>query len=235
MICQRVLLDRLRASVYIAAGLLGVACPARPGPLLPLLLAPASRAEALAFVAEFRPQRPLWHRVRWRYEDREQVLGGRGSARVVPPDSLRFDFAGPLNFGAGAAVVVGGETVWARPERNFRSLVPAVALLWAALGIVNAPDPGAGLYRARDGWRFVTGGDTLDYRYVAGAARQLDVEWRRDGAVLGRGTTELGPGGLPRLARFEFPEQGARLQLTVVASDTNAVFPPSLWRPPPDR
>ncbi len=32
---------------------------------------------------------------------------GRGTARIVPPDSLRFDYAGPLGFGSGAAVVIG--------------------------------------------------------------------------------------------------------------------------------
>src|SRR5262245_63144326 len=78
-------------------------------------------------------------RFRWRYQDERVKYAGRGSARVAPPDSLRFDFAGPLNLGSGAAVVIGDSVAWADPEKNFRSLVPAIPMLWAALAMVRPP------------------------------------------------------------------------------------------------
>src|SRR5207245_2087806 len=82
-------------------------------------------------------------RFQFRYEGRRRRWGGRGTARVAPPDSLRFDYAGALGLGVGAAVVVGDSALWADPEENFRSLVPAVRMLWAALGVVRPPDAGA--------------------------------------------------------------------------------------------
>src|SRR5204862_20705 len=68
-----------------------------------------------------------------------------GSSRIGPPDSLRFDYVGPLGLGAGAAVVVGDSAIWADPEKNFRSIVPAVRMLWAGLGMVRPPAPGAAI------------------------------------------------------------------------------------------
>ncbi|MGH7751939.1 MAG: hypothetical protein ACREN5_03910 [Gemmatimonadales bacterium] len=198
-------------------------------------LAPATAFEARAFVEAWRPRRPVWYRFRWRYDDPEQAYGGRGSARIAPPDSMRFDFAGPLGMGSGAAVVIGLEPMWARPDRDFRALVPAVPLLWAAFGVVADPEPGAQAYRGDGGWRFVTGSDTLEYRVTEGPPRVLEVAWRRSGEVVGRGTTEFAAGGWPRIARLEFPDHRARFQVTMTASDTNAVFAASQWDPPPAR
>jgi hypothetical protein len=231
---QRVV-DRLRRHSYIGAGLWLLGCPGRPGPLLPVPLAPATDSDARAFVDAWRPRRAVWHRFRWRYDDPEQAYGGRGSARIAPPDSMRFDFAGPLGMGSGAAVVIGLEPRWARPERDFQALVPAVPLLWAAFGVVADPEDDAVAYRGDGGWRFVTGSDTLDYRVTEGPPRVLDVEWRRSGVVVGRGTTEFGAGGWPRVSRLEFPDHRARFQLTMTTSDTNAVFAATQWQPPPAR
>ena len=173
-------------------------------------------------------------RFRFLFQDKRRHWGGRGTARVAPPDSLRFDYVGPLGLGAGAAVVVGDSTVWADPEENFRSLVPGIPMLWAALGIVRPPASDArvesGGVAPRTIWRFVHGGDTLDYVASDGAMRILEAEWRREGKVLARSRTEFDGRALPAKARVDFPEAPARFDLTVVAVDTAAAFAPALWR-----
>jgi len=140
------LLDRLRALSYIGAGALLAACPGPVRPLVPAALAPASHDSALAWTRGTLPAGRMVIRFRWRFEDGRVRYAGRGSARIAPPDSLRFDYVGPLGLGAGAAVVVGDSALWADPEKNFRSLVPAVRMLWAGLGMVLPPAPGAGVF-----------------------------------------------------------------------------------------
>src|SRR5438876_9825307 len=102
-------------------------------------LAPASRDSATAWANATLRITPTLIRFRWRYQDERVKYAGRGTARIAPPDSLRFDYVGPLGLGSGAAVVIGDSVVWADPEKNFRSLVPAVRILWAAFSMVRPP------------------------------------------------------------------------------------------------
>lgn len=132
----------------------------------------------------------------------------------------------------------GDSVQWADPEANFRSLVPAIPMLWAALGMVQPPAPGAvilgGRWVAGDStvtvWRFALGGDTLDYAATAGAAPRLRAEWRRAGTVVARSRTEFDAAARPTGARVDFPEASARFELTVAGIDTAAVIPPAVWR-----
>ncbi len=236
---QRVLLDRRRALSYIGAWALLAACPGRPAPLIPVPLAPADRDSAVAWAAATLPVRRNAIRFRWKYQDQQKRWGGRGQARIAPPDSLRFDYVGPLGFGAGAAAVVGDSAVWADPEKNFRSLVPAVRMLWAGLGIVRPPAADAAVFGARGAgagdsaarvWRFVQGEDTLDYRETTGSARVLEAEWRRGGKIVARSRTQFDVHQMPASARIDFPEGPARFELTIVAIDTAAAFDPAIWR-----
>jgi hypothetical protein len=173
-------------------------------------------------------------RFRWRYEDGRVRYAGRGSARIAPPDSLRFDYAGPFGLGSGAAVVIGDSVAWADPAKNFRSLVPAIPMLWASLGMARPPGEGAAVFGLADPrrviWRFAAQGDTLDYVATLGPERILEAEWRRDGAVVARSRTRLDLQARPVGARVDFPEASARFELTVVGVDTAAVIPPALWR-----
>ena len=240
---QRVLLDRRRALSYIAAGACLAGCRSRPAPLVPEPLAPADRDPAVAWARATLPAHHTAIRFRWKYEDDQKRWGGRGQARIAPPDSLRFDYVGPLGLGAGAAALVADSAIWADPEKNFRSLVPAVRMLWAGLGIVRPPAPNAVVFsRGGSGasgaaadssvriWRFVQGEDTLDYRATARDTRVLEAEWRRQGKVQARSRTEFDVHLMPARARIEFPEGAARFELTVVAVDTAAVFDPAIWR-----
>jgi hypothetical protein len=241
---QRFSLDRLCTLSYIGAVALLAACPRPLAPLIPAPLAPASRDSAVAWTRTTLPAGPTVIRFRWRYHDGRVRYAGRGSARIAPPDSLRFDFAGPLGLGSGAAVVIGDRVAWADPERNFRSLVPAIPMLWASLGVVLPPAAGAAVFgdvgegagvvqpgaAVRAVWRFADESDTLDYVATSGVGRMLEAEWRRGGKAVARSRTALDAQARPAEARVDFPEASARFELTVVGVDTAAVIPPAVWR-----
>ena len=234
MTWQRVALDRLRRVSYIGAGVLAVACRPRVDHLVPANLAPADRAAATAWAAATAPRTPTAVQFRWVYGDERVRYTGRGTARMAPPDSLRFDYRGTLGIGVGAAVVLGDRVAWADPRASFESLVPAVPLLWVAFGTVPPPGRDAVVFGGgqapRTIWRYVQGRDTLDFVATEGAPRRLEAEWRQAGAVRARTVTEYDEHAMPASARIEFPEAAARFEITVVARDTLAVIAPVLWR-----
>lgn len=235
-----------RALSYIGACALLAACPGprKLAPLVPIVLAPASRDSAGQWARASLPRTPTSIRFRWRYQDERVKYAGRGTARIAPPDSLRFDYVGPLGLGSGAAVLIGDSVAWADPEKNFRSLVPAIPMLWAAFAMVRPPADDALIFGARGGdadstghrqraiWRFAQIEDTLDYVVTdsAGRASVIEAEWRRRGEVVARSRTQLDASGRAASARVDFPEAPARFELTVVAVDTAAVIAPALWR-----
>jgi hypothetical protein len=234
LILQRVALDRLRRLSYIAAGLGIVGCPGRPAPLVPMGLAPVSRDTAVTWATATLPRRQSAVQFRWRYRDERAGYSGRGVARVAPPDSLRFDFRGPLGY-SGAAAIVGDSVLWTQPSGQFGPLVRGIPVLWAALGAVQPPPADAAVFGLQSPglvlWRFVAaGGDTLDYAVRDTAPRVLEAEWRQRGKVRARSRTEYGADGHPVSARIDFPEAPARFELTVVGRDTLASIAPGLWR-----
>jgi len=220
------------------------ACPGphAPAPLVPMPLAPVERDSAVAWTRTTLPRTTSAIRFRWRYQDEDVKYAGRGSARIAPPDSMRFDYAGPLGLGSGAAVVIGDSVLWADPEKNFRSLVPAIPMLWAALGMVRPPAADAGVLgavlvdstggRRRVVWRFAQVQDTIEYVATDSAGRitVLEAEWRRRDKRVARSRSSLDSLQRPASARVDFPSGGARFELTVVAIDTAQVFAPALWR-----
>jgi hypothetical protein len=237
-------LTGLRSLSYIAACTLLAACPGHgpPPPLVPMALAPASRDSAVMWARASVPRTATLIRFRWRYQDERVKYAGRGSARIASPDSLRFDFAGPLNLGTGAAVVIGDSVAWADPEKNFRSLVPAIPMLWAAFAMIRPPADDATVlgtvlvdtltHRRRVVWRFAQVEDTLDYVVTDSAGREsmVEAEWRRRGKMVARSRSKLDTLQRPASARVDFPEAPARFELTVGVVDTAAVIPPNLWR-----
>ena len=239
-------MTRLRTLSYIGASALLAACPGgKLGPLVPVALAPASRDSAVQWTRTTLPRAPRLMRFRWRYEDERVKYAGRGSVRIAPPDSLRFDYAGPFNLGSGAAVIVGDSVLWADPEKNFRSIVPAIPMLWAAFAMVRPPAEDAAVLaaqlddstaqRRRLVWRFAQLEDTLDYVVTDSAGRQsiLEAEWRRRGKIVARSRARLDSLQHPANARIDFPEGPARFELIVGVVDTAAVIPPAVWRHTP--
>jgi len=209
-----------------------------------MALGPVARDSAVAWIRTTLPRAATLIRFRWRYQDERVKYAGRGTARIAPPDSLRFDYAGPLGLGSGAAVVIGDSVRWADPEANFRSLVPAIPMLWAALAMVRPPADDAEVWgaqlvdslspRRRVVWRFAQPGDTLDYVVTDSAGRvlTLEAEWRRRGKRVARSRSLLDAFQRAASARVDFPEAsgGARFELTVASIDTAQVFAPALWR-----
>src|SRR3989440_10373639 len=178
------------AACWLLAG-----CPGKPAPLVPMPLAPADPAAAVAWARATLPGRDTAIRFRWKYQDADRRWGGRGQARIAPPDSLRFDYVGPLGLGAGAAVVVADSVLLADPERNLRSPVPAVRMLWAGLGVARPPadaqvfglSDAAGDSR-RQIWRFVDGSGTPGYVVLEGAGRGVQAGGRAGREKPGRRT-----------------------------------------------
>jgi hypothetical protein len=206
---------------------------------VPVLLAPASRDSAAAWASTTRPRAQTLIRFRWRYQDENVKYAGRGSARIAPPDSLRFDYSGPLGLGSGAAVLLGDSVAWADPEKDFRSLVPAIPMLWAALGMVQPPREDASVSATVDStgtrqvWRFAQQGDTLDYVMTKAAGERgqvLEAEWRQRGKMVARSRSQFDAQARPASARVDFPEASARFELTVGVVDTAVVIAPALWR-----
>ncbi len=201
-----------------------------------MAVAPASRDSAVRWTRSTLPRTPTVIRFRWRYQDEQVKYAGRGSVRVAPPDSLRFDYVGPLGLGSGAAVVIGDSVLWADPDKDFRSLVPAIPMLWAAFAMVRPPADDATVLGAaladRTVWRFAQPEDTLDYMVTdsAGRGSRLEAEWRRRGKMVARSRTQLDSLVHAATARIDFPEASARFELTVVLVDTAQVFAPALWR-----
>ena len=229
------MLDRLRALSYIAACTLLAGCPPpRITPLVPMPLAPANWKDALAWTRQM--VRGTARRFGFDFSSRTSGDRWRGGG---PPGWRHPIRSGSTTWarwamGAGAAVVVADSTMWADPEENFRTLVPGIPMLWAALGMVRPPAPDArvetGGVAPRTIWRFIRGGDTLAYVTTDGVPRIIEAEWRQYGKVLARSRTELDRHALPAKAHVDFPEARARFDLTVVAVDTAAAIAPALWR-----
>lgn len=206
-----------------------------------MAVAPVARDSAVAWTRTTLPRTPTLIRFRWRYQDERVKYAGRGTVRIAPPDSLRFDYAGPLGLGSGAAVVIGDSVLWADPEESFRSLVPAIPMLWAAFAMVRPPADDANVgaqlvdslsQKRRVVWRFAQPQDTLDYMVTDSAGREsmLEAEWRRRGKMVARSRSRLDAMERAASARVDFPEASARFELTVVSVDTVAVIAPAVWR-----
>ena len=207
-----------------------------------MAVAPVARDSAVAWIRATLPRTPTLIRFRWRYQDERVKYAGRGTVRIAPPDSLRFDYAGPLGLGSGAAVVIGDSVLWADPEENFRSLVPAIPMLWAAFAMVRPPADDANVlgaqlvdslsHKRRVVWRFAQPQDTLDYMVTDSAGREsmLEAEWRRRGKMVARSRSRLDAMERAASARVDFAEASARFELTVVSVDTAAVIAPAVWR-----
>ena len=113
---QRFLVDRGVRVAYLALSL--AACKSAPGVVVPSGATPVSREQVAQWVGATVPREHRLHRFKWLFRDERSSAGGRGSARVAPPDSLRFDDARFDRLAGGSelrrATVAGsvGEAVW---------------------------------------------------------------------------------------------------------------------------
>ncbi|HEX5387651.1 MAG TPA: hypothetical protein VFW66_13175 [Gemmatimonadales bacterium] len=195
-----------------------------------------SAEQVAAWVRPTVPSAPQLLRFKWLFRDQRSSAGGRGSARVEPPDSLRFDVAGPFGSGASAAAVVGDSALWVQPEDAIKKLVPNYPLMWALLGVARMPDAGAelrGLTHADlTAWQYVHGPDTVEYSRTSGTPVKFRADVRSAGKIVGRVETTLGPDGLPATSRLTVPSAPARLDLTFTKTSRTDPFAPDIWSPP---
>ena len=209
------------------------------GPVLPTGMTPATGAEATEWVHTTRTPQNLLLRFRFQFRDDRGAAGGRGSVRVTPGDSLRFDVIGALGVGRGAAFVVGDSAHWAEPEEDIAKLVPNYPLLWAMLGVAREPAAGATVRRFQDGrilaWQYAAGLDTVEYVRSDAPAGKLIAEVRQGGRRIGRVETLFAPDGTPRSARLVVPSVPARLDLAFTSTTTATTFESDTWIPPPSR
>jgi hypothetical protein len=225
-------LDRPVLLAYL--GLVGVACRSTPGPLVPEAAQPVSRTQVAEWVATTVPAESRLHRFKWLFQDERGSAGGRGSARIVPSDSLRFDVAGPFGSGAASAVVVGDHAVWTEPPDVIARLVPNYPLMWAMFGVARMPPEGVELRGlSRDSitaWQYAGATDTVQYARTAGDPVRFVAVVRQAGKLIGRAETTLQPDGIPIKARLTVPSAPAKLDLTFL-STTRATFASDIWLP----
>src|SRR3954451_17873137 len=183
---QRVRLDRQVLLAYL--GLAGWACRAQPAPLLPVAATPVSRAQVLTWVDSTRTPDQRLYRFKWLFRDERSSAGGRGSARIAPPDSMRFDVAGPFGSGAASAAVIGSKPLWDEPPDAVKKLVPNYPLMWAMFGVARLPENGDSLRGLSQGavtaWQYVNAADTVDYVRTGGTNGKLIAELRHAGKLV---------------------------------------------------
>ena len=227
-------LDRAVVVSYLGLGV--TACAPKAPVLIPPTAAPATEADVAAWVAETVPTGSVLYRFKWLFEEERRSTGGRGSARIASPDSLRFDAAGPLGAGKIQAVVVADSAIWVEPQKSLQDLVPNYPLLWAMLGVARPPEAGASLRGAtetdRVAWEYAIGPDTVQYLRTQGKSRTLYARVRHAGKTVGYSETTLSEDGRPTKAKLTVPSGPAKLTLTFYASVPSAAFPPGTWLPP---
>ena len=229
---QRLLIDRPARLAYLSLALAGLACSGAPGSVVPATAGPVTSAQVAEWVRGTQPQSHRLHRFKWLFRDDKSSAGGRGSARIAPPDSMRFDVAGPFGSGAASAAVIGEQPLWAQPPDAVSKLVPDYPLMWGMFGVARPPSASAELRGLSDGgtlaWQYVEGADTVEYARTEGTPVRMVTQVRRGGKIVGRAETTLDSTGAPLTARLTVPSVPARLDLTFL-STAQATFAPDIW------
>jgi len=206
-----------------------------PVSLVPEAASPLPAEEVTAWADATIPHRYQLHRFKWLFQDDRASTGGQGSARIAPPDSLRFDVMGPFGSNPTAAVVVGDGARWVRPAEAVEKMIPNYPLMWAMFGVVRRPEQGSVVYGFRGQnatvWQYVSGVDTVEYARVDRGDPTLIAIVRHAGEVIGRVETRLAPDGTPLKARLSVPSVPARLDITFLSSEPSAGYPPDTWDP----
>jgi len=231
---QWVGVDRLRRFPYLALGL--AACASGPPPsLAPTGVGPIERDRVLAFVDSTTPHGHRLSRFKWSFKDQRSSTGGRGSARVAGPDSMRIDIAGPLGVGRASAFVLADSEIWVDPEKSVKDMVPNYPLLWAMFAVALAPSDSDALRGVADTQHvfleYANGADTVEYLWQphASPARFYAVA-RHAGKLVGRVETRFDANGHLASSRLVVPRRPAQLDLNFYLNTEQGDFPPDTWR-----
>jgi len=228
---QRVRLDLPGLLAYLGSAL--AACGGRPPePVVPKAAHPVSPTEVAPWIESTRPPAQQVYRFKWLLRDERGSAGGRGAARVAPPDSMRLDVAGPFGSGMASAVVVADRAVWTEPADAIARLVPNYPLMWAMFGVARMPAEGDSVRAletpATQAWQYTAGPDTVEYSRTSGSPGRFVAEVHQRGTLIGRAETTLDSTGAPLKARLTVPSAPAQLDLTFL-SITRDTFAPDIW------
>ncbi len=231
---QRFLVDRRWAVSYLAIAL--AACSVHsPVPVVAPEAPVVASSQVHRWVAVTAPAGHQVLKFRWQIQDDRGAAGGRGSARIAAPDSIRLDVAGPLGSGRGAAVVIGDSAQWTDPPDIIRRLVPSYPLMWAMLGVMRSPPADAAARGLEDSagfrWQWSSGADTVRYAWQRDGRRLL-AEARHGDELVGWVETTFSADSAPERSRLVAPSASTKLTLTFSESESPATFPPDLWHPP---
>ena len=228
--CFRI--DRRLLLVYL--GGVAAGCRSAPGALLPVGAQPVSEAEIAGWVTPTVPDHHQLYRFKWLLRDERGSAGGRGSIRIAPSDSLRFDVAGPFGSGVASAVVVRDQAIWTDPADAISRLVPNFPLMWAMLGIARMPPAAVELrglaYGSTTAWQYAGSVDTVEYVRTIGDPDRFLAEVRQAGKLIGRVETTLASNGTPLKARLTVPSAPAQLDLTFLSIARDS-FSSDIWLP----
>ncbi|MSR07364.1 MAG: hypothetical protein EXR93_09920 [Gemmatimonadetes bacterium] len=213
------------------------ACQPKARSIAPVDLVPIHADSIANWISEYRPRVPVRYDLKWQFLNDRGSTGGRAAIRIAPPDSLRFDVRGMFGK-TGAAVVVGANGVWSKPENDFKDVLQSAPLFWAALGAPLRPPGGSATFgvagAGRRAWRYAVGADTFDFvdrRNAAG--HHLLAEMRRRGTIVGvTDATFNATGTRVASARIDFPAAETRFSFSVEAVDSLEKFDPGIWARP---
>ena len=223
----------MRFPIPALAALL-TACTGAPASLAPVGMMPVTAGQVRSWVGTTLPGAPTSIQYGAVFTDQHSATSkGRGTISILPGDSLRFDFTGPLGMGRSAAAVVGDSALWAEPKEDVEKLVPSYPLLWAMVGVARPPSAGDNLKGLQRGavtaWQYLGSRDTVTYvRTIC----ELLVEVRRDGRAFGRVTTTFGVDGVISKSRLEVSSPQARLDITYRKVLSVKGFDKGIWNAP---
>ncbi len=219
----------------VALATLVVSCTGAPASLAPMGMIPVGAEQVRGWVDATLPRTPMSIQYGAVFVDQHSATSkGRGTISILPADSLRFDFTGPLGMGRSAAAIVGDSALWAEPQEDVEKLVPSYPLLWAMVGVARPPAAGDELRGLGTGtvtaWQYLgPGDDTVTY---VRTVRELRAEVRREGRIFGQVTTTFGDDGVITKSRLQVVSPQARLDITFRKVLSVKDFPKGIWDAP---
>ncbi|HTT66476.1 MAG TPA: hypothetical protein VMF70_00480 [Gemmatimonadales bacterium] len=223
-----------RRAVSALAAVALAACAHPPAPPAPEgAYVPVSPREFAAAAARTAPGAPALLTIRWRYDDGDTPVSGRGAVRLEPPDTLRLDVGVPVV--GRATLVLAGDSAWSKPGALVRQVLPSRSLVWAMFGVVRPPDSVASVERSE-------AADHRVYRVTDAGGVITTLELRGDtllGASAARGERAIGRLALTRdstgaVVRAETVdlEHSIRFVMDVDRRESGGAFPSEIWRRP---